>query len=65
MLGLIASIKNISQNIREIIVQCWFYETSIKILCKAKPDENIDIIMCFHTKLLEINDKIWHLSSLN
>ena len=32
MLCLIASIKNIKQNIRENIVQCWFYETIIKIL---------------------------------
>ena len=32
MLGLIASIINIEQNVRENIVQCWFYETSIKIL---------------------------------
>ena len=31
-LGLIASIKNILQNIRENIVQGWFYETSITIL---------------------------------
>ena len=30
-LGLIVAIKNIKQNIRENIVQCWFYETSIKI----------------------------------
>ena len=28
----IASIKNIKQNIRENIVQCWFYDPSIKIL---------------------------------
>ena len=32
MLGLIASIKNIKQNVGENIVQCWFYETSIKSL---------------------------------
>ena len=31
-LGLITSIENIKQNIRENIVQCWFYETSINIL---------------------------------
>ena len=31
-LGFIASIKNIKQNIRDNIVQYWFYETSIKIL---------------------------------
>ena len=29
----IASIKNNKQNKRENIVQYWFYETSIKILC--------------------------------
>ena len=28
----IASIKNIKQNTRENIVECWFYETCIKIL---------------------------------
>ena len=28
----LGSIKNIKQNIQENIVQCWFYETSIKIL---------------------------------
>ena len=32
VLSLIASIKNIKQNIQESIVQCWFYKTSIKIL---------------------------------
>ena len=32
MLGLIASIKNIKQNVGENIVQCWFYETSVEIL---------------------------------
>ena len=31
-LGLIASIKNIEQNIRENIVKCWIYEIKIKIL---------------------------------
>ena len=34
------SVKNIKQNIRENIVLCWFYETSIKILrlnSKAQP----------------------------
>ena len=39
-LGLIVSIKNIKQNIRENIVQCWFYKTRIKILrltIKAQP----------------------------
>ena len=30
-LGLIAPIKIIKQNLGENIVQCWFYETSIKI----------------------------------
>ena len=28
-IGMIADIKNIKQNIRENIVQCWFYEISI------------------------------------
>ena len=32
MLGLTASIKNIKQTIGDNIVQCWFYETNIKIL---------------------------------
>ena len=32
MLGLIPSIKRFKQNRQENIVQCWFYETSIKIL---------------------------------
>ena len=32
MLDLIASIENIKQYIRENIVMCWFYETSITIL---------------------------------
>ena len=39
-LGMIASNKNIKQNIRENIVLCWLYETSIKILrqiSKAPP----------------------------
>ena len=31
-IGLIAPIKNFKQNIGENIVQCWFYETGIKIL---------------------------------
>ena len=54
-LGLIESIKNIKQNIRENIVPCWFYETSMKILrliskapsptfANLPPNSNVDTV---------------------
>ena len=46
MLGLIAPIKHIKQNIRENIVQCWFYKTSIKILRLINKAQPSHLLLC-------------------
>ena len=63
MLGLIASIRNIKQNIQENIVQCWFFQTSLKILDLVNKAQPPLLLICrqnFNAHSVKTNTVIYY-----